>query len=236
MSELLSAAGDAVAPAVAAPDRAHVAVRADDASAAESAGPGGGASAGAGGNASERAVAGGGGGVEGDGASVEAKNGSAAVPAAATVDASHSPDGAPVAEQRADADADAPLALAPADTAAAAAVAAAVAAESEDSSTTGEVCGMRFCLYSLGVNEFVECCAAAAAAGRPLATADLPAGFDEWVNYASLKGEFSFICRYILYESCSQFDSLPRTSLTHSPGPTSRPSKWGAKSSHPRKG
>ena len=30
-------------------------------------------------------------------------------------------------------------------------------------------------------------------------------------------GEFSFICRYILYESCSQFDSLPLTSLTLAP-------------------
>jgi hypothetical protein len=31
-------------------------------------------------------------------------------------------------------------------------------------------------------------------------------------------GEFSFIYRYILRESCSQFDSLPLTSLTISPG------------------
>ena len=33
---------------------------------------------------------------------------------------------------------------------------------------------------------------------------------------ATMRGEFSFMYRYILRESCSQFDSLPLTSLTRS--------------------
>jgi hexosaminidase len=42
------------------------------------------------------------------------------------------------------------------------------------------------------------------------------------VEYARTRGECSFMYRYILRESCSQFDSLPLTSLTISPSTLSR--------------